>query len=322
MEVIDIKNFVIEKLSEERLKDVQYLFKVSFCFEVSIDVIRHKHINCHGINKYIGFIAYDKETREPAAYYAVYPGFLNFNHNFILVAQSGDTMTNPKFQKQGLFVKLAEITFDYAKTIGIEIITGLPNTNSYHGFIKYLDFSELPKFSNLSLFENKFELNRVTRLSKFTKRCHEKFAIFILKTFLKKTDWFENSNRNNSNLAYMIHDEEFFKLKAKKNDLFLSINGIKVWLRVCDNNFIISDINIAFNKENNLKNIIRKLRIFTFFLGFRFLTFGSTKNSYLYINLKRFSKSESEGYTFIVKNLSSKLPLDKISLFSCDADVF
>lgn len=322
MEIINFGNYRIEKLSDDKIKDVQYLFNKAFNSVVSEANIRNKHINCHGTNKFIGFLAYDKDTSEPAAYYAVYPGFLKFKKELILVAQSGDTMTNPKFQKQGLFVKLAEITFDYCKLKGIEMITGLPNTNSYHGFIKYLSFQELPKFSNLSFIENKFELNRISSRIRFTKKLHETFVKFIIKNIFKKSSSFDNSNQNGQDIAFMIHDKEYFNLKNSENDIFISIKGISIWLRIINNSIIIADMDLGHNDENKLKKVIFKLRLITVLTGLRFLSFSATENSYLYSKLKRFSKCESKGYTFILRNLTSNLPLNKISLLSCDADVF
>lgn len=320
MKRLEYKNFVIEKLSETKIKDALYLYEKSFNTNIGDEFLRNKHINCHGKNKFIAFLAYDKESLEPAAYYAVYPGFLKINDELILVAQSGDTMTNPKFQKQGLFTKLAQITFDHCNDIGIQIITGLPNTNSYHGFIKYLNFKEFPKFSNLSFIENKFELNRITNRSSFLKNLHSKFVKFLIKLMFKTGSSFENSNKYNQDLAYMVHDNQFYKLKKQQNDIIISVKNVDVWLRISENSIIIADINTHIEKD--IEIIISKLRLTTIMVGFRFLNFGATKNSFLHSKLIPLSKSQSEGYTFIIRDLSSKLSLEKISLLSCDADVF
>lgn len=322
MEIKYFKNFRIEKLTDEKITDVTYLFKKAFNSSVSEKFIRNKHINCHGTNKFIGFLAYDKDSSEPAAYYGVYPGFLKFKKDVFLVAQSGDTMTNPKFQKQGLFVKLAEITFDYCKLKGIKLITGLPNTNSYHGFIKYLNFRELPKFSNLGFLENKFEVHRFFSRNKLMKSFYEKFPKLIIKNTFKKSSEFENSNQNGKDIGYMIHDKKYFKLKNNDNDIFVSIKGVDIWLRIIGNSLLIADMNLGYNDDNKLKMIIIKLKLITVLTGLRFLNFSSTENSYLFSKLKKFSKFKSTGYTFIVRSLSSDIPIKKISLLSCDADVF
>ena len=56
-------------------------------------------------------------------------------------AQSVDTMTHPDFRNQGIFVALATATMDLAAKQGIEILYGLPNDNSYHGFVRRLGWT-------------------------------------------------------------------------------------------------------------------------------------------------------------------------------------
>lgn len=322
MNKINYKDFIIEKLSADNLKDVQYLFQVAFQVRVSEESIRNKHLFCHGSNKYIGYLAYHADSGEPAAHYAVYPGYLRFNNKQVLVAQSGDTMTNPKFQKQGLFVRLAEITFDYCEKAGIEMITGLPNINSYNGFIRNLNFQEYPRFINLCFLQNKFEIHRFTKRSEFATKIHQAYARLVFSAFLKRATWFENSNQHEPSLAFMVHEKDFYSLKKNPNNLFLRIKKVNIWLRIENNDIVISDIDIAEQQTRKLKSILSLLRLLTFIAGIRFLNFSSTRNAYLHTKLKGFSTAQSEGYTFIIKNLGSKIPLEKISLLACDADVF
>lgn len=322
MTQIEFKKFIIEKLSEDNVKDVQYLFLVAFQTNVSEEFIRNKHINCGGPHNYIGYLAYDSVSREPAAYYAVYPGYMLYDNKQILVAQSGDTMTNPKFQKQGLFVELAKITFEYCEKIGIEMITGLPNSNSYHGFIKHLGFEEFPKFVNLCFLQNKFEFHRFTKRSKIALKLHQSYAKFIFYIFFRKCNHFENSNQQESNLAFMEHDKDYYMLKNSRNNLFIRIKKVNIWLRIEGNNIAISDIDLDNKQAFKLASILAILRLLTFITGFRFLNFNAAPNGYLYSKIKDFSTSKTDGYTFIIKNLGSKIPLQKVSLLSCDADVF
>lgn len=51
-----------------------------------------------------------------------------------------NTATHPQHRGKGLFVKLANATFEYAKDNGFEFIIGVANANSIHGYLKYLNF--------------------------------------------------------------------------------------------------------------------------------------------------------------------------------------
>lgn len=122
------KTFRIEQLSPSNLMDVAALFLASFDSVASIASIQHKHMYCHGKVKYVGFLAYESESGEPAAFYAVFPFYMVVNGKQVLSAQSGDTMTHPKYQKQGLFVWLAEFTFNFCRNNNISLIIGMPNS--------------------------------------------------------------------------------------------------------------------------------------------------------------------------------------------------
>jgi hypothetical protein len=320
IEYPNYKNFRIEKLNQERVKDLVYLTTEIYTIQIDEESISKKHLNCHGENKFLGFLAYDLDSGEPAAYYGVFPGFLSYKEKIHLVAQSGDTMTNPKFQKQGLFVHLAKITFEYCKKIGIEIITGLPNNNSYHGFIRYLNFDQFSTFKNLTFHENKYELTRVFKASNVLRKIHLSYAKGIINLFSKNGEKPKNSNRFNKDLAYMVHDEEFYKLKLHPNNKFIRIKGVNVWIRLEQNNISIADI--GQSSPDQIKKIIKRLKIILLLSGYRFLNFGATPNSELHSRLASFAKYQSQGYTFIALILKSEIELNQIALLNSDADVF
>jgi hypothetical protein len=86
----------------------------------------------------IGFLAIHKISNEPAAYYGVFPLKALIDGKETLIALSGDTMTHKNHRKKGLFIHLAESTFDECRKNGIQLIVGLPNENSYHGLVNKL----------------------------------------------------------------------------------------------------------------------------------------------------------------------------------------
>jgi GNAT superfamily N-acetyltransferase len=95
----------------------------------------------------VGFNAYDGETL--AAHYVTQPmeavirgvkrkGLLSLN-----------TATHPQHQGKGLFVKLANQTYEYAADHGYDFVIGVANQNSVHGFTKKLGFQSVGQLNAL-----------------------------------------------------------------------------------------------------------------------------------------------------------------------------
>jgi len=82
-----------------------------------------------------------------AGQYATIPARMKIGNKGEDVALSLDTMTHPSFRKQGIFVSLAKSVYEELRSNDVKLVYGFPNDNSFHGFIKYLDFfvlEELP----------------------------------------------------------------------------------------------------------------------------------------------------------------------------------
>jgi GNAT superfamily N-acetyltransferase len=67
------------------------------------------------------------------------------NGKIAKVAEIGDTFTDPKYQRQGIFASLVKATVDRAVSSGVDLIYGTPNMNSLPGYLKKLNFLELSK---------------------------------------------------------------------------------------------------------------------------------------------------------------------------------
>jgi GNAT superfamily N-acetyltransferase len=116
--------FHICPLSPDHYRDIQRLYRRCFGMRRSLGYIREKYATA------IGFVAYDGKI--PAASYVVFRQELQGYS----AAQSGDTMTDPRYRNKGLFTTLAKRTFKKAKEEGIDFVFGFPNDNSLHGFEK------------------------------------------------------------------------------------------------------------------------------------------------------------------------------------------
>jgi hypothetical protein len=80
---------------------------------------------------------------ELIAAYTVWPTMLNIGGEVVRGAISMDTMTHPDHRGGGLFVKLALACFEELEKNGYEVLYGFPNTNSYPGFIRRLNWDHV-----------------------------------------------------------------------------------------------------------------------------------------------------------------------------------
>ena len=88
--------------------------------------------------------------------------------NFLFGGEIGDTFTDNKFQRNGMFVDLVNATRESAQGSGLKIIYGLPNSLSLPGYLKKLNFEikENFHFQNYTLIlEPKVLGDRLKRYS-------------------------------------------------------------------------------------------------------------------------------------------------------------
>lgn len=91
------------------------------------------------MGKVISFNAFNGE--ELVAHYACIPYKMEIDGRVVLGLFDMATVTHPDHRGKGLFKKLAQTTYDYAKANGFEFVLGVANANSFHGYMKYFPFS-------------------------------------------------------------------------------------------------------------------------------------------------------------------------------------
>jgi GNAT superfamily N-acetyltransferase len=89
----------------------------------------------------IGFNAWDGGNL--AAHYVVMPTEAECAGRRVKAALSLNTATHPNYQRRGLFVRLAEATYDECRRRGLHHIIGVANANSTPGFLSKLRFQEV-----------------------------------------------------------------------------------------------------------------------------------------------------------------------------------
>src|SRR5690349_10058338 len=135
-----VEEYYFERLTPENISDLVSIYKEAFGKVVTVDFLNNKNNTAWCGISYAGYIAYASATKTPAAFYGVFPCYLSYQGQTILAAQSGDTMTHKDHQGKGLFVTLAKKTYQLVESLGVKVVFGFPNENSYPGFVRKLNW--------------------------------------------------------------------------------------------------------------------------------------------------------------------------------------
>lgn len=261
-----------ERITKERLTDVSYIFK-SINKYISVDYFIKKFDTEIFGAKMIGFIAYDVNN-EPSGYYGVFPLVIQYGDQKVLTAQSGDTITHPKHQGKGLFTKLATLTYELAKKEGIHLIWGFPNSNSYPGFIKKLNWVD-----NGNLVKVKISIRTLPILKIINKMnvswVRKEYNMIINKAL--KSDIRQFTKANESNLPFILKDPLFFEYKNYNlNRFIVGTEKNNLWVKVEDR-ILIGDTNIDSYTE--FEKIWKTLKKKCKYLGINEVNFICSKNN-------------------------------------------
>ncbi len=75
------------------------------------------------------------------AHYACVPYKMKIGDRVALGLLDIATVTHPEHRGKGLFKRLAQTTYDYAREHGYEFVLGVANANSFPGYAKYFPFT-------------------------------------------------------------------------------------------------------------------------------------------------------------------------------------
>jgi len=138
----------LRTLNAEDFGALADLFESCFGIRVGSDYFHWKYRE-NPAGSAVAFVA-DAGDRL-AAFYGVIPEPWMVGTDEVRVFQSMDTMTHPDFQRRGLFVRLAELTYDQVRAqTGACDLVGIPGPTSLPGFTRKLGWREIFQFDLLT----------------------------------------------------------------------------------------------------------------------------------------------------------------------------
>ena len=269
--------------------------------------------------QYVGYLAYDA-NREPAAFYGVFPVTVEYNGRAFLAAQSGSTMTHPRHQKKGLFVKLGQKTFELARELGVEFVFGFPNEKSHRGLTGKLKFVSHENFNSYHFFVPTAPFGLLAERWSALKSLHQKYARFVLSFWQVPTTAFPNSVMEN-NVGGVRHDENWLRYKQTSHGLVIKINNRRVWLNLQMGRLGIGEIE-NLDELPNINQILRKIRRLAFLCGIIHVRTYASPNCKLDKLLRAAGYRPRQGLAICTLNLSGALPSENFKYVYVDFDTF
>lgn len=122
------------------------LFRIVFKRDLGEEFWRWRYID-NPFGKGIIRLMFDGEKL--IGHYAVIPIPLSILGKTIKAAFSMTTMTHPDYQGRGIFTSLASDVYRHCREMGIGVVFGFPNQNSYYGFTEKLGWLGLGNVTSL-----------------------------------------------------------------------------------------------------------------------------------------------------------------------------
>jgi len=309
-------NYIISRLGADNIADLDKLHYAVYQKQVPRDFFLKKYDTAYTGIQYNGFIAYNSH-KMPVAFYGVIPCLIVCSNEVIMAAQSADTMTHPGYRSRGLFVQLAELTFELCRITGIRLLFGFPNQNSLPGFVNKLGWC-VKEYMDCFLVPVKcLPLERLSIKLPFLKGIYNYYVKQVIKKYYGPgkgianpvlVDGFDGILRNNDYLEYKTYSVTHV----------IEIDGVAFWIKI-NNGLIIGDI--AGITDYNLKTLMDKLLKIGRRVGVKQIQFHTSPCTKLHtLFIQQYEAIRS--FPVILKDLDGGVQADNLKFAFADIDIF
>lgn len=311
-----MEGYHFKRIDESLYGDLCFLVKEAFGVKKNTVFFQHKMDTSYTGVKHLGYVAYSA-SGQPAAFYGVYPQWMEYEGKRYLAAQSGDTMTHPAHGGKGLFTTLARMTYDLAKQEGIQFVFGFPNKNSYPGFVKKLNWTHRENMIDYTISVSAVPLAAAVKKLPLLQSVYDAYAAFIFSFFKGDKSNFPNSVTE-AGAGFALRSNEYLQYKAFHNNHVADMGVTTAWVKV-DGALLVGDI--EWKESNNVEVTFKQLKKLAFWLGCNKIIFpvspGCKWDKQLHGKF-----SSKEGIYIGYLDLQSGLPLEKFKYVLADFDTF
>jgi GNAT superfamily N-acetyltransferase len=305
--------YSIVRLSKSNLEDLARLHSVVYA-PVAADHYVKKYDTAYTGVEYVGFIAYNDGI--PIAFYGVVPCFVQSATEIILAAQSADTMTHPGYRMKGIFMELSNKTFELCRQLGIRIVFGFPNQNSYHGALK-LGWKQTEIMECFTIPVQTLPLKSFAGRNFFFKKIYSGYCDLVLRGKRTDLDGVLNSVQKDG-FAGVFRTKEYLHYKKYTDTIIIVIENTKLWLSF-KNGLVIGDID-GINKKS-FAAVMKRLKNLSRRLGIRQIQFHTSTGTRLH---KLFSTryKATPSFPVLFQDFGSLGDLETIKFTFADIDIF
>ncbi|MHC1706733.1 MAG: GNAT family N-acetyltransferase [Bacteroidales bacterium] len=307
------------RIDDSSYGDIKTLYQLSFGLISTVSSIQRKYDTSLFGLKNVGVIAND-EKKEPAAYYGVFPIVLTYEGTDYLVAQSGDTMTAPNHRKRGLFETLAKECYALAETLGVKMVFGFPNENSFPGFKKKLDWYFTGVMQKFTIKGAIIPFCELASKYKVIDNFYQWYSKKIISKYLLGLTEHNISGFGFSNTkGFVKRDINFFKYKLNRDNIALiSFNGIKLLIKY-NTHLYIGDV--SHIDESKTKDLLHSIKKLSRKLGCGKIIFTVSENHWLYDVLKK-ELTPTESLPIGFYQIDRTIVPEEIQFTMADYDTF
>lgn len=309
-------SYISKRISKTIYEDIIPIFKSAFSQDKVDENLENKFDTSFAGNSNVGFIAYS-DKGEPAGYYGVFPTDLMIKGQRIKAAQSGNTMVHKEHQGKGLFINLANKTYELCREIGISVVYGFPSDTSYPGFVKKLNWKHAENIQKYNFIILTLPLSELAFRYSILKPIFDIWKNFILR-FYKQGSFFLGSILD-QNQDGIYRDLDFWNYKLRNKPVkVLKISGYDVVLKF-DGKLGIGDIN--FKNSYEFRKVLRSLKFFCFITGINRISFYVSPNTPIDIELSKYKKAK-QGLAIGYVSFDTSIEPKNVKFTYFDFDTF
>jgi hypothetical protein len=305
----------IARLDKARLPDLARLHKMVYWTSPANDHFQRKYDTGYTGIENIGFLAYDV-AGEPVAFYGAIPCFIQSEDRIVLAAQSADTMTQTDHRNKGLFMKLARLTFDLCKEVGIKIVFGFPNQNSHRGLVK-LGWVTTEVMERFRIPVNVLPLESMSRRFNWIGTIYNSHIESVLRKHFYSRQGLANSLVT-AGCGGIYRDEKYLRYKTYSPSQVMQVGQCKIWYKI-QSRFVIGDMEAVTTHNfeatiDELKQICRRLCV-------KEIIFQTSPGTSL-ADLFARNVPAVASFPVMFLDLGSNLDLSKVKFTFADMDIF
>lgn len=310
------REYTVTRLNRNNLADVAKLHAEVYGTAVADDYFPNKYNTAYTGVENAGFIAYNPDNK-PVAYYGVIPCFIEYENKVMLAAQSADTMTHPLHRYKGMFVELSNKTFDLCRELGIRLIFGFPNHNSYHGAVNKLGWKMTETMACFIIRVKSLPFESLSKKSGLLKKAYKQYSQFIMKRNLLPLQGITNSVIADG-FAGVYRSVDYFSYKTYSPSVVIGMENAKIWIST-KYGLVIGDMEGVH--KMNFTSLINMLKGIAKRLGLREIQFHCSPGTGLHDFFAAKYKA-TPSYPVLFQDFGSVIPPEKIKFTFADIDIF